>query len=57
MRVFVLKIRLGNEAMQTSTDIALALQEVVDEMLQTNHPGNILDVNGNIVGDYGVYFE
>ena len=54
-RVFVVKIRLGNDAMQTPEDISRALTNV--RILLDDHHlrGTIRDTNGNSVGDFGVY--
>lgn len=61
---FTLSIRLGNAAMQTPADIALALREtadkIADPMLRdtyaeaTPYAGRIRDVNGNTVGEWEV---
>ena len=48
----VIKIRLGNDAMQTELDIAVALREVAAklEMIGIDNDIVIMDVNGNGVG-------
>jgi len=59
MPQFVLKINLGNEAMQTGNDIAKALH-IVGLQINSNYSpvvrgsGNIRDINGNTVGKYEV---
>lgn len=65
--VFSLRIELGNEAMQTGTDIAGALQELAGRVAtfaeDTNYDrgrgwpgtvGPIRDANGNTVGSWEV---
>jgi hypothetical protein len=54
---FTLKIKLGNEAMQTGEDIAEALQRIAGKLKYIGYPssndyGNIRDVNGNRVGEW-----
>lgn len=55
MSQFVLKIKLGNEAMQTRGDIANALKDTAEcvqcDILQS---GKIMDLNGNLVGSWSV---
>jgi len=53
MSTFTIKIKLGNEAMQTNTDIQNALKDVIRHLdYQSN--GVIMDVNGNKVGTFGI---
>lgn len=61
--MFKLKIALGNDAMQTTTDVADALRGVADYIAgigdQPNgdwhlDAGSIRDVNGNTVGSWEV---
>lgn len=61
MATFTLTIELGNEAMQTSTDVeraltrtALALAHDGYEDLSAGDGGRILDDNGNRVGQWSV---
>jgi len=68
---FVLKINLGNDAMQTSGDVAEALWCVYrnlngltaarvcsgDVKLRVTDEGQIMDVNGNTVGNWEVKGE
>jgi len=55
---FKLKIKLGNAAMQTGSDVASALRkaasavEIDDEL--AGRGGIIRDLNGNTVGDWSV---
>jgi hypothetical protein len=58
MSTFVLKIQLGNEAMQTREDIAWALERA-SRMVRHEHThicdgAKIRDDNGNIVGSYKI---
>lgn len=55
--MFELKIKLGNEAMQTPGDVAEALQRVACQVEFRIHVpdmggGQIRDLNGNIVGEW-----
>lgn len=63
--VFTLKIELGNDAMQTGEDVALALEQVALNLTRRigslnlerdkrehNVPGLIKDANGNTVGKW-----
>jgi hypothetical protein len=49
---FILKINLGNEAMQSNLDIAQALRSVADNVELGANMGKIHDINGNRVGRY-----
>lgn len=60
---FTLTIELGNDAMQSSADVRVALQEVRLALLQQRHSwfnvvkvdgAKILDANGNSVGQWSV---
>ena len=55
---FSLKIKLGNEAMQTPEDVAAALRSVaqaVDRVgVSSGEYGTIRDLNGNTVGSWRV---
>ena len=60
---FTLKIELGNEAMETGEDVAIALRKQADYIatrysmgnIQTaNAWHNIMDENGNTVGHWTV---
>lgn len=58
-----ISIRLGNEAMQDGTDVARALDKIIDE-LEWNYTAQlkphvglskpILDLNGNVVGTWTI---
>lgn len=55
MNEFTLRIKLGNDAMQTPEDVAANLRAVANRLnwgadLQS---GEILDYNGNKVGEWG----
>lgn len=62
--IFTLSIHLGNDAMQTPADLALALRELADKVAvpdsrETYAPaladsGAIRDVNGNTVGTWDI---
>jgi hypothetical protein len=56
---FILKIELGNEAMQTPQDIAQALREAAGSLdglvpEATRASGSIRDLNGNRVGKWEI---
>ena len=52
---FVLRIELGNDAMQTLDDIARALERTAEHLHVTYATqGRIYDENGNGVGSYEV---
>ena len=57
---FTLKIKLGNDAMQTGLDLADAINEVTDRLqdvmgdIAPGESGTIRDVNGNTVGKWEV---
>ena len=61
MSTFLLKIELGNSAMQTPEDIALKLKDIADRInAQTlidikTSVNNIRDINGNFLGYYEIY--
>jgi hypothetical protein len=51
--VFILKIRLGNAAMQTQDDVAMALSALALKMSgDGDDDGVIMDFNGNKVGEW-----
>ena len=60
MPQFILKIQLGNDAMQTGYDIAGALREIADkvydneDMREFTGVKRIMDLNGNTVGSWMV---
>jgi len=60
MSQFILKIKLGNEAMLTGYDIAGALRKIADkvndneDMREFSGEKRILDINGNSVGTWSV---
>jgi hypothetical protein len=49
---FTLTIDLGNDAMQSHTDIADALRNVIAALYRGQTQGKVRDANGNTVGDY-----
>jgi hypothetical protein len=61
-KTFLLRIDMGNDAMQTGDDVAIALR-VLAGMVESpgvipfSHYRNIYDINGNIVGKFGVKNE
>ena len=54
MAKFTLEITLGNDAMQTTEDIADALQRTASKLESGYRTGNIMDLNGNSVGSYAI---
>jgi hypothetical protein len=52
--VFVLRIRLGNEAMASLDDVAAALRDIAAKLDMGHGGGNILDYNGNVVGTFDI---
>jgi len=55
MPQFILKIDLGNDAMQKKKDIAYALFGVAGKLNEgMSSKDQIRDINGNIVGHYEV---
>ena len=55
MKRFKLEIRLGNDAMQTVSDIAEALERVaVGNIHNGQNTGRIFDDNGNTVGTWSI---
>ena len=50
--MFSLKIKLGNDAMQSREDVASALRVVADKLDGGRCEGFINDANGNNVGKY-----
>ncbi len=60
---FLMRITLGNEAMQLPSDVAQALETLARKMraepneFEPAEQGNIRDVNGNKVGTWGVVRE
>jgi hypothetical protein len=61
MSCFTLKIELGNEAMQTGTDVSEALQRLSSKLYDYGDledcSGVIMDLNGNRVGSWKVVEE
>ena len=52
---FLLEIDLGNEGMQTPDDIGRSLRICAGYMENAGlMRGNLRDINGNVVGKYGV---
>jgi sulfur carrier protein ThiS len=50
--MFQLQIKLGNEAMQTASDVADALRRVAERLDERGFdaPSIVRDANGNLVG-------
>jgi hypothetical protein len=51
--MFQLQIKLGNEAMQTASDVADALRRVAERLDERGFDaptGIVRDINGNLVG-------
>ena len=59
MKRFTLEIELGNEAMRSQHDIALALGAVIDRLYAHEGDGGrqVLDVNGNTVGGWRIEYD
>lgn len=51
---FIVKIRIGNDAMQRYADISDALANVSDKLKEGQFFGKIMDINGNSVGRFGM---
>ena len=49
---FILGIGMGNEAMQTSLEVAIALEVVARKLAHGYTDGTIQDSNGNTVGSF-----
>jgi len=55
MPQFILKIQLGNDAMQTRNDLAMALKDASERVrCEILSSGKIFDINGNSVGSWMV---
>lgn len=52
MSQFILKIKLGNDAMSTPYDVADALRTVAEQLENGFTARRITDKNGNDVGQY-----
>lgn len=53
MGEFVLRIKLGNEAMQSAEDVAWALRQLAHRLEQPGPTdGKVIDLNGNSVGTW-----
>ena len=54
MNEFTLRIKMGNEAMQTPEDVAASLRDVANRLDwgMYRRSGEILDYNGNKVGEW-----
>lgn len=54
-QIFTMTIHLGNDAMQTTYDVAVAIRRIADRLEAGDVTGlyqNVLDVNGNPVGTW-----
>jgi hypothetical protein len=56
-RTFTLKITIGNEGMETLTDIANAVYAAARKLTEGKETSLILDANGNYVGSYEITEE
>lgn len=61
---FWLSIELGNEAMRTPSDVARALRKLSDkldtmteDMIYSDEDCQILDDNGNVVGEFDLHLR
>jgi hypothetical protein len=54
MTSFILKIKMGNAAMRTHSDVVDALKKVVKKMQDGDGSGVVMDINGNKVGHFGL---
>jgi hypothetical protein len=54
---FTLTISLGNEAMETADDIAIALEMVAGSLRDGWVTGSVTDVNGNKVGSFKAAYD
>ena len=57
MPQFILKINLGNDAMQSNMDVGIAIKQIGDKIIYEGcgkEKHNIRDNNGNTVGSYQV---
>lgn len=52
--MLTLKIKFGNDAMQTADDAASALHKVATRITMGDTEGKVQDVNGNTVGDWSM---
>lgn len=63
MSTFVLKIEFGNDAMQSSEDLSIALKKVAYCIIKNDIIENrveyddIRDTNGNTVGDWQIGYD
>lgn len=58
-KTFSLNIMLGNDTMQTGSDVAEALRQVAERIvghgvLGFDGPSKVMDGDGNVVGTFGV---
>jgi hypothetical protein len=49
---FVLRIELGDDAMQTYDDVARALRDTARKVSDGRAYGKVMDLNGNSVGEF-----
>ena len=54
MNEFTLRIKMGNDAMQTPEDVAASLRDIANRLDwgMYRRSGEILDMNGNKVGEW-----
>lgn len=54
--VFIFKVQMGNDAMQSPDDLANALElAAVQVRNRMEYPQDILDANGNVCGDWRIH--
>lgn len=51
---FKMVISSGNDAMQTTEDVVLALHRIAKQVGRGIESGNVLDANGNTVGNWSL---
>jgi hypothetical protein len=49
---FTVKIEMGNDAMQSRADLATAMDEISKKLRSGHDYGNVMDENGNKVGEW-----
>ncbi len=50
--MFTVSIEFGNDAMQTGTDVADALDDIARKLRGGYESGSVRDINGNTVGSW-----
>jgi hypothetical protein len=60
VKTFNIKMEIGNDALATSQDVAAVIRKTakkIEDYKETDHPGIILDDNGNRIGKYWYSYE